>query len=130
MDVVDPALLSPLHPCHHPGCSALTRERWCERHATNHQRRDRERRGSARDRGYTTRWDRYRKVFLAKHPLCVECASATSPRVTAATVVDHVRPHKGYHALFWDPANHGAVCKPCHDARVDEGDFGRAPPVP
>ncbi len=47
--------------------------------------------------------------------------------VVAATVVDHVKAHKGDQQLFWDETNHRAVCKPHHDARTDEGDFGRDP---
>jgi len=32
-----------------------------------------------------------------------------------ADVVDHIVPHKGDHKLFWDPSNHQALCKQCHD---------------
>jgi 5-methylcytosine-specific restriction protein A len=42
-------------------------------------------------------------------------------------VVDHKEPHHGQHDLFWNPANHQALCKPCHDrktVRENEG-FGR-----
>ena len=28
---------------------------------------------------------------------------------------DHIVPHKGDHKLFWDPKNHQALCKQCHD---------------
>jgi hypothetical protein len=31
-------------------------------------------------------------------------------------VVDHVIPHKGDEAKFFDPANLQALCPPCHDA--------------
>lgn len=113
-----------LHPCNGAGCRTLVEhgERWCEACRLEHQRTDRARRGDARtDRGYDSRWRRYRLAYLKAHPLCVECA----PRVVAATVVDHIKAHKGNHQLFWDPKNHRAVCKPCHDRRVDEGDFGR-----
>ena len=46
-------------------------------------------------------------------------------RVTEATVVDHIVAHKGDKALFWNTDNHRALCRAHHDARVDEGDFGR-----
>ena len=36
-------------------------------------------------------------------------------RLTAATVVDHIAPHEGDQAKFWDKTNHQALCKPCHD---------------
>lgn len=117
--------LSAPHPCTAPGCRTLVprgRAR-CDVHESKHQAQDRERRGSAHARGYDTRWQRYRLSFLATHPLCVMCQE--QGRVVAASVVDHIKAHKGDQQLFWDPTNHRAVCKPCHDARTDEGDFGR-----
>lgn len=70
-------------------------------------------RRSARQRGYTSRWERYRLSFLDAHPLCAMCQA--EGRITPATVVDHRRPHKGDPALFWDPDNHQPLCKPHHD---------------
>lgn len=116
------------HPCLTPRCPALiprgkTRCAACEREA---ELRDRTRRGSAHERGYDARWQKYRLAFLAAHPICVLCEA--EGRVEPATVVDHERAHKGDQQLFWDPNNHRPVCKPHHDARTDEGDFGRAIP--
>lgn len=68
---------------------------------------------SSTARGYGYRWQQYRLRFLAEHPLCVMCKQAG--RVEAATVVDHIEPHKGDDALFWDTDNHQALCKRCHD---------------
>jgi 5-methylcytosine-specific restriction protein A len=81
-------------------------------------------RGTAAARGYDARWQRARKLFLSLNPLCRPCS--TAGRITAATVVDHITAHKGDETLFWDQANWQPSCKPCHDARVDEGDFGRS----
>lgn len=76
--------------------------------------RNREYRGSARERGYTTRWDKARRTYLASHPLCVLCKR--DGRITAATVVDHIVPHKGDQQLFWDvEGNWQSLCKPHHD---------------
>ncbi len=72
-----------------------------------------QRRGSARERGYDSRWDKARRTFLTGHPLCVMCER--DGRVTPATVVDHITPHRGDHALFWDQANWQPLCKPHHD---------------
>jgi 5-methylcytosine-specific restriction protein A len=45
--------------------------------------------------------------------------------VVAATVVDHVVPHRGDQRLFWDPGNWAPSCKPCHDAKTaHEGRWG------
>jgi 5-methylcytosine-specific restriction protein A len=34
----------------------------------------------------------------------------------AATVVDHVVPHRGDMALFWDPKNRQSLCDTCHNS--------------
>jgi 5-methylcytosine-specific restriction protein A len=70
-------------------------------------------RPSARQRGYTHRWDKARATYLNRHPLCVMCQR--EGRITAAGVVDHVVPHKGDQALFWDRSNWQPLCKPHHD---------------
>lgn len=77
------------------------------------------RRGSARDRGYSTRWDKFARVWLVRNPLCVYCAA--QGRVTAAELVDHIVPHASGAAPFWpdehtDPHAHFAsCCRACHD---------------
>ena len=76
-------------------------------------------RGTARERGYTTQWDKARKGFLAKHPLCVECER--NGRVAAATDVDHIVPHRGDMELFWDSGNWGALCARCHSRKTASG---------
>ena len=42
-------------------------------------------------------------------------------------VVDHVIPHRGDMKLFWDPENHRAMAKRCHDRKTatEDGGFGR-----
>ncbi|WP_368875625.1 HNH endonuclease signature motif containing protein, partial [Proteus penneri] len=66
---------------------------------------------------YGGRWAKVRLVFLNEHPLCVMCQE--QGRVTAATVVDHITPHRlkealesgnkeriaKAQALFWDTKN-------------------------
>ncbi|HEV7323541.1 MAG TPA: HNH endonuclease signature motif containing protein [Bosea sp. (in: a-proteobacteria)] len=71
------------------------------------------RRGSARQRGYDARWDRERSVFLQLNPLCLGCQARGE--TTIATVVDHVIPHKGDMALFWDVSNWQPACSWDHD---------------
>lgn len=72
-----------------------------------------ERRPSSRQRGYTARWGRARATYLTNHPLCVMCAAMG--RITAASVVDHIVPHKGDPSLFWDSANWQALCAAHHN---------------
>lgn len=71
------------------------------------------RRGSARERGYTARWDRAAAAFKRDNPLCIGCEAVD--RVELASVVDHVIPHKGDDALFWDQANWQPCCTKHHD---------------
>jgi 5-methylcytosine-specific restriction enzyme A len=63
---------------------------------------------------YGSRWQRARLGYLAEHPLCVMCQE--QGRVTAATVVDHIIPHRGDMELFWDSDNWQSLCKPHHDS--------------
>ena len=71
-----------------------------------------DRRGTAHERGYDSRWQRTRLGFLRKHPLC--CGCEANGRITPATLVDHVVPHKGDMALFWERANWQPLCGWCH----------------
>ncbi|KTR02057.1 hypothetical protein NS365_22510, partial [Aureimonas ureilytica] len=70
-------------------------------------------RGTAAQRGYGARWQKARALFLTEHPLCCRCHA--EGRVTPATVVDHITPHKGDQTLFWDQKNWQPLCKPHHD---------------
>lgn len=70
-------------------------------------------------RGYNARWQRTSKRRLAEYPLCATCE--TEGRTTAATITDHIVPHRGDERLFWDPDNWQSLCKPCHDAKTRAG---------
>lgn len=81
-------------------------------------------RPSARQRGYNTRWDKARKTYLRSHPLCAMCAK--DGRVTAANVVDHIIPHRGDQAKFWDTDNNwSALCTTCHSKHKQREERGR-----
>ncbi|WP_338042346.1 HNH endonuclease [Paenibacillus alba] len=62
--------------------------------------------------------------FLSKHPLCLDCLKKN--RVTAATVIDHIIPHKGNRILFWDQENWQPMCGSCHGIKTasEDGGFG------
>jgi 5-methylcytosine-specific restriction protein A len=66
---------------------------------------------------YNYRWQKARKTFLARHPLC-QCPDCDEGRlrVRASTVVDHKVPHRGDSRLFWDSTNWQALAKQCHDS--------------
>lgn len=66
-------------------------------------------RPSSSQRGYTGTWDRAKAEFLARHPFCRRCGDR-------ATTVDHIKPHKGDPALFWDRSNWQALCARDHNS--------------
>lgn len=78
-------------------------------------------------RGYGSRWRRARAAFLAVHPLCVMCAA--QGRTSAATVVDHIRPHRGDQVLFWDRENWQPLCATCHSSLKQAEEAGHARPA-
>lgn len=43
--------------------------------------------------------------------------------MTRATVVDHIKPHRGDKALFWDEHNWQPLCKKCHDTKTGKEDM-------
>lgn len=128
--------------CRAAGCGALVDEPgFCAAHIKTMRQRTDERRGSAAERGYGSRWMVARHYYLMVHPLCVQCAK--EQRVTAAEVVDHIVPHRlkealdsgdeaqitKARALFWDSeGNWQSLCKFHHDMKTatQDGGFGRA----
>ncbi|KEH08789.1 hypothetical protein GY15_32030, partial [Delftia sp. 670] len=50
--------------------------------------------------------------FLREHPLCLMCQA--QGRVEAATVVDHITPHRGDQSLFWRRSNWQPLCATHH----------------
>lgn len=83
-----------------------------------------QKRETSASRGYGYRWQKARAGYLNRHPLCAECESIG--RVTAATDLDHITPHKGDMARFWDRSNWQGLCKPCHSRKTarEDGGFG------
>jgi len=73
-----------------------------------------DRRGSAASRGYGSAWQRFRDRFLKEHPLCVYCMRER--RITPATVVDHIVPHRGDMVIFWQQGNHQSLCTFHHNS--------------
>ena len=85
-------------------------------------------RGSSHERGYDSKWRRARKGYLAKHPLCVRCEA--EGKLTPAAVVDHIEPHRGDKAKFWDSRNWQPLCKPHHDSKTASEDSAFAGGAP
>jgi 5-methylcytosine-specific restriction protein A len=70
-------------------------------------------RGTSRQRGYGSRWDRLSASYKRSHPLCLGCQAVG--RVAQTEVTDHIVPHDGYPSLLWDRANWQPACKWHHD---------------
>ena len=106
--------IKPLKPCGHPRCSNLTNDKYCNEHSTIHQR------PSAVERGYDGRWRKRSKLFLKAYPLCEDCLKQN--KLTPATVVDHIVPHRGDPTLMWAESNWQPLCKRCHDRKTGKHD--------
>ncbi len=57
-------------------------------------------------------WRALRLEQLQKEPLCRFCKERGI--VTAATVADHIEPHRGDLEKFWDASNLQSLCSTCH----------------
>lgn len=89
---------------------------------------------SSTARGYGYKWQQARAAYLVKHPFCAYCLrdAGISYQQDAvaiglacagkgigqpyAQVVDHIEPHRGDQALFWNKANWQALCSAHHSA--------------
>jgi len=118
----------PLRPCAVPGCVNLTRERYCEAHATRTQieraERDRHYDETRRDRKLTefynsTAWKRAREAArIRDHNLCQDCLQRG--RVVFADTVHHIVPVRAAWARRLQLDNLVSLCTSCHTARHDK----------
>lgn len=93
------------------GCGRISQSGRCPACAAARQKAYDARRPSARERGYTSKWDQARAEYLARpeNRLC-RCGCGRT-----ANVVDHVVPHRGDMKLFWDRKNwQPLAASPCH----------------
>lgn len=121
-------LLMPTSPpiaCSSPGCPG--RRQAGEPCATcgkggkrEARKRHDEHRGSAAMRGYDWQWQKFRKVYLAEHPLCVDCEAAGI--VAAATDIHHVQKLATHPELKYEAENLMPLCKHHHDTRTARGE--------
>ena len=123
--------------CKHPGCRRPVPrgEDFCGQHKSDAEkhaaaaRKAREARrtafkGSSAKRGYGYRWQKLRNCFIAQHPFCEQCMK--QGRLTLATDVDHIKPHRGDPILLFDEENLQALCHACHSRKTasEDGGFG------
>ena len=58
------------------------------------------------------RFQRQRHSFLMRHPMCAMC------RIAPASILDHIVPHRGDFALFWNQRNWQSLCITCHGRKT------------
>lgn len=77
---------------------------------------------SSRQRGYGWQHRRLREQLLRQEPLCRLCQQKTPPRVTPATIADHIVPIAKGGAVH-DIDNLQPLCAPCHQdkSNADKG---------
>ena len=57
-----------------------------------------------------------RRKFLESNPFCAKCYE--EGHITMATVVDHIKPHRGDRKLFWDRGNWQPLCEHHHNVKT------------
>ena|SRR5690625_2217462 len=116
----------PKRPCARPGCPELVDRGYCERcERRRRQTQDRGRLSAAR-RGYDRRHRRWRKMILARDPVCVDPYGVHAERgeLVAATVADHIVPLA--RGGGWEMSNGQGLCAGCHNRKTvkEDGGFG------
>lgn len=66
-------------------------------------------RPNSSQRGYDRAWEKAKREWLKAHPFCRRCGAP-------ATTVDHIEPHKGDKARFWDKTNWQSLCDHDHNS--------------
>ncbi len=72
----------------------------------------------------TARWQRIRTRQLQAAPLCQFCSERN--RIEAATVCDHVEPHRGDETKFWS-GPWASLCASCHSGDKQRIEHGNKP---
>jgi 5-methylcytosine-specific restriction protein A len=115
---------APARPCRTCGKAGIWPAGYCATHARAYQQRVERARPTSSQRGYDKRWRPLRDLFLSRNPLCVICRR--QDRLTAATHVDHIIPHRMNDDLRLDWNNLQALCASCHSRKTatEDGGFG------
>lgn len=118
----------PLRPCRQPGCPELVQGGYCDKHKRDTNREYDKRRGTAHERGYTYRWQKYSKLFLS-NPENVFCKLQLPGCTNIADCVDHIDPPNGPDdPRFWDRDNHQPACIHCNSVKGHRKMAGTAKP--
>jgi len=78
--------------------------------------RDRDARLAWRSWYKTARWQRLRWDVLVRDLFTCRMCGLVGGSDTSKLVADHIRPHRGDEALFWDASNLQCLCSGCHNS--------------
>lgn len=113
--------------CSQPGCPNIVKRGRCDACEKQSNTQDRQRRGSARERGYTPTWDKYSLWFIRQidcdcgrnHALCERCQAVG--KIEASEMTDHIIPvTSADDPRFWDHSNHQGLSRNCHAIKTAE----------
>ena len=105
-----------MKPCLRLGCPELIESGgYCEKHRKHMNKQRDMNRGTPAQRGYDYKWSKFRRKYLAKYPLCMDCEERDE--VTLATEVHHERSILEYPELKYAESNLKALCEICHARR-------------
>jgi 5-methylcytosine-specific restriction protein A len=109
-----------LHPCLIPACPVMLQPgvRYCSTHQHRADVQDRERRGTAAERGYGRDWQEATAGFLLAHPWCARCAREGRRR--HSRVVGHIVSIRDDPSRRLDRANWEALCGSCNTTQAHE----------
>ena len=77
----------------------------------------------------TAAWQRLRRrIFVRDRYICAICGSLCTGqgRSKRAPIADHIIPHKGNRALFWNEENIQTLCYSCHSRHKQRQEAGGA----
>ena len=117
--------MKPFRPCAKPGCRALTRDGYCEKHKPKDRARRSDEAAAWHQWYRLPIWvDELRPNQLLREPFCRACAQRAELeglpylRRVRATDVDHIRPHRGVWSRFIDRNNLQSLCHSCHSRKT------------
>jgi 5-methylcytosine-specific restriction protein A len=104
--------------CAQPFCGAIVTRGRCPLHTkTEHDRKN----ANIRRWYRSPRWRALRAWKLSTEPQCPGGYGRIFLCGAPTTDVDHIDPHRGNPARFWNPQNLQALCHRCHSAKTGSG---------
>ena len=125
---MDARLSRPTRYCAWPKCGVRVSSGYCVDHAKTTYALDRAERGSSRERGYDTKWDKFSKHWRQQYPLCGQRPEGLPPTgdsqcqlagvVTLGELVDHITPLHLAPDRKYDEQNLQTLCSNCHNLKT------------